>query len=61
MPQYQYLTFDDLLLLEQAKQEPRLFFLNHTQPLILDEVQYAPELFGLLKLEIDKQKNGKYI
>ncbi len=62
VPQYKYLTFDDPLLLEQAKQEPRLFFLNHSHPLILDEVQYAPELFSLLKLEIDKQKqNGMFL
>ncbi|TYB30085.1 AAA family ATPase [Aggregatibacter actinomycetemcomitans] len=38
---YAYLTFDDPLLLEQAKQEPRLFFLNHAGNVILDEVQYA--------------------
>lgn len=62
VPQYKYLTFDDPLLLEQAKQEPRLFFLNHSHPIILDEVQYAPELFSLLKLEIDKQKeNGMFL
>ncbi len=62
VPQYKYLTFDEPLLLEQAKQEPRLFFLNHSLPLILDEVQYAPELFSLLKLEIDKQKqNGMFL
>ncbi|MBN6070862.1 ATP-binding protein [Aggregatibacter actinomycetemcomitans] len=59
---YAYLTFDDPLLLEQAKQEPRLFFLNHAGNVILDEVQYAQELFSLLKLEIDKQqKNGTFL
>ncbi|MBN6060325.1 ATP-binding protein [Aggregatibacter actinomycetemcomitans] len=59
---YAYLTFDDPLLLEQAKQEPRLFFLNHAGNVILDEVQYAQELFSLLKLEIDKQqKNGMFL
>ena len=59
---YAYLTFDDPLLLEQAKQEPRLFFLNRSGDVILDEVQYAPELFPLLKLEIDKQqKNGMFL
>ncbi|QEH46196.1 ATP-binding protein [Aggregatibacter actinomycetemcomitans] len=59
---YAYLTLDDPLLLEQAKQEPRLFFLNHAGNVILDEVQYAQELFSLLKLEIDKQqKNGMFL
>lgn len=59
---YQYITFDDPILLEQAKQESRLFFLNHSGKLILDEVQYAPEIFSLLKLEIDKkQQNGLFL
>ncbi|MEG9533404.1 ATP-binding protein [Mannheimia indoligenes] len=59
---YQYITFDDPMLLQQAKDESRLFFLNHQGKLILDEVQYVPEIFSLLKLEIDrKQKNGLFL
>lgn len=59
---YSYLTLDDPLLLTQAKEEPQLFFLNHTGKLILDEIQYAPELFPLLKLHIDRQEeNGLYL
>lgn len=59
---YAYLTFDDPLLLGQATDEPRLFFLNHSGNLILDEIQYTPSLFPLLKLEIDKQqKNGLFL
>ncbi|MFW2176455.1 MULTISPECIES: ATP-binding protein [unclassified Moraxella] len=57
-PDYQYLTFDDPLLLTQANDDPRLFFLNHPNHVILDEVQYAPNLFPLLKLEIDRQKGS---
>lgn len=53
---YQYVTFDDPLLLNQARNDPTLFMLNHSGKLILDEVQYAPELFSSLKLAIDKQK-----
>ncbi|MEG9489900.1 ATP-binding protein [Mannheimia indoligenes] len=59
---YQYITFDDPMLLQQAKDESRLFFLNHQGKLILDEVQYVPEIFSLLKLEIDrKQHNGLFL
>ncbi|MBP7879878.1 MAG: ATP-binding protein [Acinetobacter sp.] len=59
---YNYVTFDDPLLLSQAKEEPNLFLLNHPNNVILDEVQYAPELFSLLKLAIDKQKqNGMFL
>lgn len=59
---YAYASFDDPLLLAQAKEEPRLFLLNHPEKVILDEVQYAPELFSLLKLAIDKQqRNGMFL
>ncbi len=61
-PDYQYVTFDDPLLLEQVRNEPRLFFLNYDKKVILDEVQYAPELFRLLKIQIDtKKENGLFL
>lgn len=61
-PDYRYLSLDDPLLLAQAKTEPRLFLLNHGGNLIVDEVQYAPELFSLLKLAIDQQpQNGRFL
>ena len=52
--EHQYITFDDPILLDQARNESTLFMLNHQGKLILDEVQYAPELFSSLKLAIDK-------
>lgn len=59
---YQYVSFDDPVLLMQARNDPTLFMLNHQGKLILDEVQYAPELFSSLKLAIDKQKiTGLYL
>ena len=36
-PQRTYVTFDDPLLLAQAKNEPGLFFRNHPYPITLDE------------------------
>lgn len=56
-PQLDYLTFDDPLLLEQAKTEPGLFFRNHPYPLILDEVQYIQELFPYIKMACDREEN----
>ncbi len=59
---YRYVTLDDPLLCEQAKKEPNLFLLNHPRRVIIDEVQYAPELFRLLKLAIDReQQNGLFL
>lgn len=61
-PDYDYLTLDDPLLLEHARRDPRLFLLNCTGKTIIDEVQYAPELFPLLKLTIDEQQQvGKFL
>lgn len=37
---YTYVSFDDPLLLAQAKQEPQLLLLNYPEKVILDEVQY---------------------
>lgn len=59
---YQYVTFDDPILVNQAQNDPTLFMLNHPGKLILDEVQYVPELFSSLKLAIDKQKStGRFL
>lgn len=52
-PERTYLTFDDPLLVEQARTEPGLFFRNHAVPLTLDEVQYIQELFPYIKLACD--------
>lgn len=56
---YQYVTFDDPMVLSMAKNDPSLFMLNYSGKLILDEVQYVPELFSSLKLVIDKQKTSE--
>lgn len=48
-----YLTFDDPLLLEQARTEPGLFFRNHPYPITLDEVQHIQTLFPYIKMACD--------
>ncbi len=53
---YEYISFDNPALLQQAKEDPELFFLNHSSELILDEIQYAPELFPYLKIRIDDMR-----
>lgn len=59
---YDYISLDDPLLLSQAKDDPLLLLLNHPEPLIVDEVQYASELFSVLKMTIDKKKqNGLFL
>lgn len=53
---YEYITFDNPILLQQALEDPNLFFMNHPGRLILDEIQYAPALFPYLKMKIDEAR-----
>ena len=49
-------TFDDKFLLKNAKSDPMLFLKNNPPPLILDEIQYVPELFPEIKKLCDNSK-----
>ena len=55
-------VFDPVIDIENARQDPELFLNNHPPPLILDEIQYAPELVASIKRRIDlKRSPGQYI
>ncbi len=57
----EYITLDDEVLREQVKSDPKLFLEEHPAPLLIDEVQYAPNLFSYIKINVDKEnKNGMY-
>ena len=59
--QRNYVTLDDLQQRELARNDPALFLQSHKTPLIIDEVQYAPELFSAIKLIVDREKkNGLF-
>ena len=59
--QRSYVTLDDLEQREIARRDPALFLQMHSAPATIDEVQYAPELFGELKLAVDRVKQpGMY-
>lgn len=59
---HEIITFDPITDIENARSEPELFFKNHPGPLILDEIQYAPELVPVIKRLVDKEKiPGKFI
>ena len=56
-----YVTLDDVNLRRQAQEDPKMFLEEHPWPLLIDEAQYAPELFSYMKIIVDKeQKNGMY-
>ena len=49
-----YVTLDDMNLRGLAKTDPPLFLQRFPPPVLIDEVQYAPELFPAIKLLVDK-------
>ena len=56
---YEYVVLDDINELEQAQKDPALFFKSHDFPILIDEVQLAPQLFRQIKLLVDKsEKKG---
>ena len=50
-----YYTFDDKILLAAEESDPMLFIKNISIPAIIDEVQYAKNLFPYIKIECDKE------
>ena len=52
-----YVTLDTLEDRQLAKNDPAMFFQLHKPPILIDEVQYAPELFTYIKIHIDKNHN----
>ena len=48
-------SLDDLTLRELAKTDPKMFFQLYQPPLLIDEVQYAPELFPYNKIMVDER------
>lgn len=62
LPEYDYVTLDDFSDLSIAQKDAALFFKNHPLPVIVDEVQRAPNLFLQIKLLADNsEEKGKII
>ena len=58
----QYFTFDDLATLALAAGDPSGFIRNLTGPVVLDEIQKAPNLFSAIKLAVDKDRQpGRFL
>ena len=56
-----YVSLDNPAIRESAISAPDLFFQRFTPPLILDEIQYAPQLFPYIKMIVDERKeNGLF-
>jgi len=61
-PEWDIVVFDPVIDISNARKDPELFLKNHPSPLILDEIQYAPELVPSIKRIVDETKRpGQYI
>ncbi len=60
-PERTYVTLDDPLVLSLARQDPALFMQRFPAPVLIDEIQYAPELLPYIKMSVDEErKPGQY-
>lgn len=62
LPDWEAVVFDPAVDVANARQDPDLFLDNHPPPLVLDEVQFAPELVAALKRRVDRSRSpGQYV
>lgn len=61
-PQHHYTTLDDPLTRKLAHEDPHLF-LSRDKKMIVDEIQYLPELIPFIKISVDRSRenNGHFI
>lgn len=60
-PDINYITLDDLLLNQAAIEDPDLFIKSNKPPIIIDEIQYAPDLLRYIKIAVDNsEKKAMY-
>ena len=61
-PEFHRANFDDRLTRLQAREEPKLFFLNNPRPLFIDEVQKENSILEEIKQIIDdSDQRGEFI
>lgn len=56
-----YVTLDYPRIRDLARNDPELFLQQYPAPVIIDEIQYAPELLPYIKIRIDEHRTpGQY-
>jgi len=51
-----YVTLDDLAARDLARRDPVLFLQKYGPPVLIDEIQYAPEVLTAIKLAVDRDR-----
>jgi uncharacterized protein len=57
IPNFRYVNLEDPELRRWATEQPKDFLHNNPFPLIIDEAQYAPELFSYIQLIADEHQS----
>jgi predicted AAA+ superfamily ATPase len=61
-PDYSYVNLEDITNREFAKNDPKGFLNTYKNGVIIDEIQYVPELFSYLQVFTDERNQvGEYI
>ena len=61
-PEFHRANFDDRLTRLQAREEPKLFFMNNPRPLFIDEVQKENSILEEIKQIVDdSDQRGEFI
>ena len=55
-PERKRVTLDNPTVRMLAKTDPELFLQRYAPPVLIDEVQYAPQLFPYIKIIVDQRK-----
>lgn len=62
LPDYTYISLEDLDLRQIAKEDPRHFISIYSKNVIIDEIQQVPELLSYLQTHIDfVNESGMYV
>ncbi len=62
LPEWDMVVFDPATDVGNARRDPDLFLDNHPTPVVLDEIQYAPELVAAIKRRVDRNRQaGMYV
>lgn len=62
VPHYKYVNLEDLTQRDFAQNDPKGFLETYRNGVIIDEIQYAPDLFSYLQVFTDERgQNGEYI
>lgn len=60
LPSYSYVSLDDIIERRAAKEDPVAFLERYKSPLIIDEVQYVPELFEVIEHNVNQRKFNEF-